>query len=71
MNRQDMIREIEALWAENPIKGWNLAHDVVTEIGLGALTDDALNVLADRYRREFGDNATGATNPAGQMTLAI
>jgi hypothetical protein len=71
MSRDSLIAEIQSLWGDDPVEGWNIAYDVTAEIGLDAFTDAALEQIAARCRRECGsDVGTGGT-PAEQMSFAL
>ena len=71
MPRHQLIEDIEALCAENRDEGWNIAYDVLAEMGLDAFTDTALETLAQRCRSEFAGAGTTGTPPALQMSLDV
>ncbi len=69
MPREQLIEDIETICASNRDEGFNVACDVLAELGLHALTDDALDVLAERCRYEFGSGGIVIPPSAIQMSL--
>jgi len=71
MPRQQLIEDIEAICAQNKDEGFNVACDILAELGLHALTDQALETLAERCRYEFGSGGMMAVPSALQMSLDL
>ena len=71
MPRHQLIDDIEAICARNKDEGFNVACDILAELGLHALTDQALETLAERCRYEFGCGGMMAVPTALQMSFDI
>ena len=71
MHRHQLIDDIEAICARNKDEGFNVACDILAELGLHALTDQALETLAERCRYEFGSGGMMGVPSALQMSLDI
>ncbi|MGC9272159.1 hypothetical protein, partial [Acidiphilium sp.] len=66
-----LIEDIEAICAQNKDEGFNVACDILAELGLYALTDQALETLAERCRYEFGSGGMMAVPSVLQMSLDL